>query len=73
MGVTKLVLVDNLQKVDEQEVAKFLKKYKLAIVTIHWLLDTLDSHTVRPILRYTLNTVQREDLIQAGYSGSLVD
>ena len=44
-----------------------------AMVDKDWLLDTLGGHCVRPILHYTLDTVQREELIRAGYTGALVE
>ena len=50
-----------------------LRAYKLATVDKDWLLDTLGGHCIRPILQYTLDTVQREELVRAGYTGPLVE
>ena len=46
-----------------------LRSEKLAMVDKDWL----GGHCVRPILHYTLDTVQREELIRAGYTGALVE
>ena len=72
-GVTRLVLVDSTAVIGAKVVAKLLRSYKLAMVDKDWLLDTLGGHCVRPILHYTLDTVQREELIRAGYTGALVE
>eukprot|EP00092_Neocalanus_flemingeri_P085521 GFUD01107622.1.p1 GENE.GFUD01107622.1~~GFUD01107622.1.p1 ORF type:complete len:191 (-),score=76.72 GFUD01107622.1:69-641(-) len=72
-GVTRLVMVDSTANVGAKVVGKLLRSYRLATVDKDWLLDTLGGHCVRPILHYTLDTVQRKELIRAGYSGPLVE
>jgi len=71
--VTRLVLVDSTAVVGAKLVGKMLRTYKLAMVDKDWLLDTIGGHCVRPILNYTLDTVQREDLKRVGYTGALVE
>lgn len=72
-GVTRLVLVDSTANIGAKVVGKLIRSYMLATVDKDWLLDTLGGHCVRPILHYTLNTVQREELVRAGYTGSLIE
>ena len=64
-------MVDSTAKVDADEVGKLLRCFKLLTVNKDWLMDTLCC--VRSLLPYTVDTVRKEDLVRAGYTGPLVE
>ena len=72
-GITRLVLVNNVNEYGQKEVAKMLRSYRLAVVDKDWLLDTVSSHSRRPVQHYTLDIVNKVDLMRAGYSGMLAE
>ena len=73
-GITRLVLVNSATNYGVKEVTKMLRSYRLAVVDKDWLLDTVSSHSVRPLLPYTINTVVNQvELMRAGYSGVLTE
>ena len=70
-GITRLVLVNNVSEYGQKEVTRMLRSFRLAVVDKDWLLDTVSSHSRRPVQQYTLDIVKRVDLMRAGYSGML--
>ena len=72
-GITRLVLVNNVNEYGQKEVAKMLRSFRLAVVDKDWLLDTVSSHSRRPVQQYTLDIVNKVDLMRAGYSGMLTE
>ena len=70
--VTRLVLVDSTANIGAKMVGKLLKNYRLAMVDKDWLLDSIGGHCIKPILNYTVNTVQKGDLERVGYRGALL-
>jgi len=70
--VIRLVLVDSTANIGAKLVGKLLRTYKLAMVDKDWLLDTIGGHCIKPIMNYTVNTVQKVDLERAGYRGPLI-
>merc|ERR1719431_468495 len=70
--VTRLVLVDSTANIGVKIVGKLLKNYRLAMVDKDWLLDSIGGHSIKPILNYTVSTIQKLDLERVGYSGALL-
>ena len=72
-GITRLVLVNSVNEYGQKEVTKMLRSFRLAVVDKDWLLDTVSSHSRRPLQGYTLDIVKKVDLMRAGYSGMLTE
>ena len=72
-GITRLVLVNSVTEYGQKEVTKMLRSFRLAVVDKDWLLDTVSSHSRRPLEGYTLDIVKKVDLMRAGYSGMLTE
>ena len=72
-GITRLVLVNSVTEYGQKEVTKMLRSFRLAVVDKDWLLDTVSSHSRRPLQGYTLDTVNKVELMRAGYSGMLTE
>merc|ERR1712179_394156 len=68
----RLVLVDSTAKIGATMVGKVLKKYRLAMVDKDWLLDSIGGYSIKPILNYTVSTLQKIDLERVGYRGALL-
>ena len=71
-SVTKLVMVDSTAKAGLKVVQKWLRIFKLATVDKDWLIDTISGNVVRPIMQYTLSSIQREQLQRAGYKDAVI-
>ena len=71
-GVTRLVLVNSAAAYGAAAGVRMLTRWRLAVVDKDWLLDSLCSHTVRPLRPYTADTVELQQLLRAGYTGPLV-
>ena len=71
-GVTRLVLVNSAAVYGAAAGVRMLTRWRLAVVDKDWLLDSLCSHTVRPLRPYTADTVELQQLLRAGYTGPLV-
>ena len=72
-GITRLVLVNSVNEYGQKKVTKMLRSFRLAVVNKDWLLDTVSSHSRRPLQGYTLDIVKKVDLRRAGYSGMLTE
>ena len=73
-GITRIIVVNSTVEYGAEQVNKMLNNFNLAVVDKDWLLDTVSTHSVRPLLHYTLDSIMtRMDLVKAGYSGPLVD
>ena len=71
-GVTRLVLVNSAAVYGAAAGVRMLTRWRLAVVDKDWLLDSVCSHTVRPLRPYTADTVELQQLLRAGYTGPLV-
>jgi len=72
-SVVRLVLVDSVVGTQGPQQARMLKNMRIATVDKDWLLDSICSHSIRPIYpNHVMEGVNRQDLVRAGYKAPLL-
>ena len=70
--IIRIIIINSVEVYGLQNTLKRLKKERIAVVEKEWLLDTIASHTVQPLLTYMTQGIEEEMLVKAGYSYPLV-
>ena len=70
--ITRIIIVDSAHCYGTEASRRLLRKERLAVVDKDWLLDSISSHSVRPLKDYTADISDKE-LAKAGYSSPLVE
>ena len=70
--IIRIIIINSVEVYELQNTLKRLKKERIAVVEKEWLLDTIASHSVLPLLSYMTPGITEEMLVKAGYSYPLV-
>lgn len=65
-NVKKAVIVDDFERISDKVARKYLRVNHVAFVDKEWLMETLCSWSVRPLLRYMPFGITRDNVIQLG-------
>ena len=71
--ITRIIIVNSSQVYGTEASRRRLRRERLAVVDKDWLLDTISSHSLRPLKDHTAEGITEKELSRAGYSSPLVE
>ena len=71
-SITRIIIVNSANSYGPLATRKRLRRERLAVLDKDWLLDTISSHSLRPMMDYMADGITEKELAVAGYSSPLV-
>ena len=72
-GAVCLAVVDNAHRGPRKEYLKIFRTNDVAVVDKDWVLESLGSYTIQPIMPWLQHVGSEKEMLKAGYDHKLLE